>query len=111
MHCGRYDGLLRVGMICLYAVVGYREDGEDEETGRTLFVQTRPFAADGVLRQDSCGGYTFLTDALQSVREKCWVHASRMCTYMFKPEGTERTQEERDFSVKIVPVAKAFVQD
>ena len=110
-HCVRYNGNLRVGEICLYAVVGYREDGEHEETGRSLFVQIRPFAADGVLRQDSCGGYTFRTDALTSVREKCWVHASRMCTYMFKPAGTERTQEERDLSMKIVPVAKAFLQD
>ena len=107
----RYDGNLRVGIIYLYAVVGHREDGEDEETGRSLFVQARPFAADGVLRQDSCGGYTFRTDALKSVREKCWIHVSRMCTYMFMPPGTERTQEDRDISMKVVPVAKAFQQD
>jgi len=102
---------MRVGEICLYAVVGYREDGEDVETGRTLFVQARPFAADGVLHQDSCGGYTFRTDALKSIRRKCWIHTSRMCTYMFKPKGTERSQEDRDLSMKIVPVAKAFVQN
>jgi hypothetical protein len=100
-----------VGEICLYAVVGYRQDATDAEAGRTLFVQIRPFDTDGIFAQDSCGGYTFRTDALKSIRAKCWIHVSRMCTYMYKPKGTERTQEQRDLRMKIVPVAKAFVQD
>jgi hypothetical protein len=30
---------------------------------------------------------------------------------MFMPEGTERRQEDREISMKVVPVAKAFQQD
>jgi hypothetical protein len=106
-----HDGTLRIGKIYLYAVVGYRADGEAVEEGQTLFVQTRPFHPNGMLARDSCGAYTFKTDALTSVRRKCWIHASRMCTYMFKPKGTDRTDEERRMSVKIVPVATAFARD
>jgi hypothetical protein len=102
---------LSVGEIYLFAVVGYKEDGEALEQDKTLFVQIRPFEADGVMKVDSCGGYTFRTDALKSIRAKCWVHAGRMCTYMYKPRGTERSAEERKLSMKIIPVAKAFIRD
>lgn len=111
MHFVRTDGLLRVGKMSFFAVVGYREDGCVGEQGRTLFVQVRPFDAAGVISQDSCGGYTYRPEALKSVKTKKWIHASMLCTYMFKPKGTERSEAERALTVKIVPVAKAFVQD
>jgi hypothetical protein len=107
----RNDGLFRVGKMYMFAVLGYREDGIAIEEGRTLFVQVRPFDAAGVLGQDSCGGYTFRTSALKSVREKVWVHASKLCTYMYKPKGSEKSIAERALTTKIIPVAKAFVRD
>ena len=107
----RHDGKMHVGKLYVYAVVGYREDGEDEEEGRTLFVQIRPYADDGIVKRDVTGSYTIKRKATKSERRKLWVHGSRLCMYMFKPKGTDKSPAERRKYVKLIPVAKAFVHD
>jgi hypothetical protein len=109
----RSDGKMHVGKIKVFAVVGYRDIREDSEQGRTVFVQIRPYADDGVVKIDSCGCYTFTKEATNSVRRKGWVHISQMSTYMYQPKMSEIPLSARRTHpyVKVVPVAKAFVRD
>ena len=107
----RHDGKIHVGQLYVFAVVGYREHGETQEQGRTLFAQVRPYDDDGIVKRDVCGAYKYKTEATVRIRKKIWIHATRMCTYMFKPHGSDKSVEERRLHVNFVPVAKAFVQD
>lgn len=102
---------MHIGLIYIFAVVGYKEVRADDEQGRTVFIQIRPYANEGILATDSCGAYTIKTKATKSIRRKEWVHVTRMCTYMYQPPGSEKSPVERKDHVKVVPVAKAFVRD
>ena len=102
---------MHVGKINIFAVIGYKQVRTNEEQGRTIFIQIRPYEDSGIVATDSCGGYTFTTEATQCVRRKVWVHVTRMCTYMFQPPGTDKSMAERKAFKKVVPVAKAFVRD
>lgn len=107
----RLDGKMHIGKIKVFAVLGYREVRADVEQGRMVLVHIRPYADEGIVSVDSCGGYKFKREATESVERKEWVHISKMCTYMFQPYGSDMSTSERRKYVKVIPVAKAFVRD
>jgi hypothetical protein len=111
-HSFRLDGTLHTGKIYVFAIVRHKEYGEDEERaqGETLFAQIRQFDDAGLVQRDVCGALTFKTSATKG-GEKQWIHGKSLCTYMFKPKGTDKSLTERQEAVKIVPVAHAFVAD
>ena len=78
----RHDGKIHVGQLYVFAVVGYREHGETQEQGRTLFAQVRPYDDDGIVKRDVCGAYKYKTEATVRIRKKIWIHATRLCTYL-----------------------------